>query len=252
MTVHMNEVQIGRVVLGLDIASGWIRDYTNAGFNTVSAQPYAFPAYDRYDGGTTEPDRLTDGDLMSPVLLNVKVSIRSFYGLQRVRSRLERALAHPILEEPLAGVRDLDKLASAVRILYEVLDDPETRPWGVGGTTLSKVLHRKRPSSVVLHDQWVRACYVGDDSPVPLVRGRSWADYMSSITLAIRADIESQPEAFSILRDAAGPSALTHVRLLDILAWKSKGSPPAHVPDEGDQAGTRGGDSPSDEVRQAG
>lgn len=28
---------------------------------------------------------------------------------------------------------------------------------GIGGTTLSKVLHRKRPQSVPLHDMWVRS-----------------------------------------------------------------------------------------------
>ena len=113
---------------------------------------------------------------MAPGLLNVPVNIRSFYGLQRVRTRLEDALRHPLLEGPLGDTPDPDELGLAVRALYQVLDDPTTRPWGVGGTTLSKVLHRKRPQSVVLHDRWVRACYVGDESPVPRAPGRSWAD----------------------------------------------------------------------------
>lgn len=234
MTIHAGDhVRIGRVEIPLEVASAWVHDYTDAAHNVVSQRPYAFPAYDRYDGGTTEPDRLTDGDLLAPGLLNVPVKIRSFYGLQRVRGRLEDALRHPALERPLADMADPEELAWAVRALYEVLDDPATRPWGVGATTLSKVLHRKRPHSVVLHDRWVRACYVGDDAPVPSAKDRSWADYMGLITDAVRNDIASQREAFRVLEAAAGEQGeLSHVRLLDILAWNSKGDAPAHGPDE--------------------
>ena len=228
MTVESgDEVRIGRVVVPLETASIWIRDYTNAASNAVSERPYAFPAYDCYDGGTTEPDRLTDGDLLAPGLLNVPVKIRSFYGLQRVRGRLEEALRHPVLEQPLADVGNREEFASAVRALYDVLDDPTTRPWGVSGTTLSKVLHRKRPHSVVLHDRWVRACYVGDNSPVPRADRRSWADYMVLITDAIREDIVAQAGSFSVLEAVAGEAGqLSHVRLLDILAWNSRGESP--------------------------
>lgn len=233
MTIHTGDVRIGRVVVPLETASAWIRDYTDAASNAVSRRPYAFPAYDFYDGGTAEPDRLTDGDLLAPSLLNVPVKVRSFYGLQRVRGRLEEALRHVVLEQPLADVEDPDELRLAVRALYDVLDDPMTRPWGVSGTTLSKVLHRKRPHSVVLHDRWVRACYVGDDAPVPPDRGRSWAAYMVLVTTAIREDIASQREVFVALQAAVGePGHLSDARLLDILAWRSKGDAPAHGPDE--------------------
>lgn len=233
MTLRTGDVHIGRVRVPLETASAWIRDYTNAAINVVSARPYAFPAYDCYDGGTNEPDRLTDGDLLAPGLLNVPVKIRSFYGLQRVRGQLEEALRHPVLEKPLAEIADPEEYRPAVRALYGVLDDPATRPWGVSGTTLSKVLHRKRPHSVVLHDRWVRACYVGDGAPVPRANDRTWADYMVLVTDAIRKDIASQPEVFGALEAAAGESAhLSHARLLDILAWNSKGDAPAQGPDE--------------------
>ena len=118
---------------------------------------------------------------------------------------------------------DPEELRLAVRALYEVLDDPTARPWGVGGTTRSKVLHRKPSQSVVLHDRWVRACYVGDDAPVPRATSRTWADYMVLITIAIREDMASQPEVFGVLKAAAGePGRLSDARLLDILAWNSK------------------------------
>lgn len=247
MTERTGEVRIGRVVVPLETASTWIRDYTKA-VNVVSARPYAYPAYDCYDGGTAEPDRLTDGDLLAPGLLNVPVKIRSFYGLQRVRGRLEEALRHPVLGKPLADVKDPEELRAAVRALYDVLDDSTTRPWGVRGTTLSKVFHRKRPHSVVLHDRWVRACYVGDDAPVPYAKSRSWAEYMVLITDAVREDIARQPEVFDVLEAAEGGHAsLSHARLLDILAWNSKGDVPPDRPVEslldGDDATDRASNS---------
>lgn len=229
MTKKTQDVRVGRASIPLETASGWVREYTNGAANLVSEHPYAFPAYDRFDEGTSEPSRLTDGDLLAPGLLNVPVKIRSFYGLQRVRGRLEERLSDPILDKPLAEIGDWEELRLAVLALYGVLDDSTVRTWGVGGTTLSKVLHRKRPHSVVLHDRWVRACYVGDDAPVPVEKGRTWADYMVLITQAIRADIVNQPAAFRVLQDAVeGPGQLSDVRLLDIVAWNSKGdAPPA-------------------------
>lgn len=62
----MAQVRVGRVEIPLDTAAAWIAEYTDGSVNISSDRPYAFPAYDRYDGGTTEPARLTDGDLLAP------------------------------------------------------------------------------------------------------------------------------------------------------------------------------------------
>lgn len=111
-----------------------------------------------------------------------------------------------------------------IKPLYGVLDDPKERPWGVGGTTLSKVLHRKRPQSVVLHDRWVRACYVGDGAPLDEDHARSWAEYMADLTRAVRDDLRAQPKQFRALDKATScHGRLSAVRLLDIVAWTSKG-----------------------------
>src|SRR4051794_18209788 len=82
-TIAEGQVSVGRATnIPLVTAKRWVADYTDAAANRVSDDPYAFPAYDRYDGGTVDPGTLTDGDLLAPVLLNVQVKIRSFYGLQ--------------------------------------------------------------------------------------------------------------------------------------------------------------------------
>jgi Family of unknown function (DUF6308) len=232
------DIRVGHVQVPMATATGWVRDYTNAEKNTTGSAPYAYPAYDRYSKVSNDPLLLTDGDFLAPVLLNVRLSIRSFYALQRSREVLEECLANEDLARPLAEIEDPDRIDAMVKPLYAVLDDPATKPWGVEGTTLSKVLHRKRPQSLVLHDVWVRACYVSDNGPVPRARKRSWADYMAAVTRAIGDDIRTQKTQFERLDEASRePGELSPVRLLDILAWKSQGHTPADEVEVSDQDG---------------
>ena len=216
-----DSLRIGRFTVELDVASEWVREYTDAETNASSNDPYAYPAYDGYESSSNEPGTLTDGDLLAPVLLNVDIGIRSYYGLKKVRTELESVLAEPRLAENLADLSDEEIAASATGI-YEVLDG-DMAPSGIGGTKLSKIVHRKRPASLALHDKWVHACYVGPDGPVvPARKGeRTWAEYMSQLTIAIATDLRSQRTEFSWLqeRSLAESPPLTDLRLLDILAW---------------------------------
>ena len=225
------DVQVGQVTLGLDTALRWVREYTGAERNETATDPYAYPAYDLYEQDTNDPRRLTDADLLAPALLNVSVSIRSFYGLRRMRRELETGLAAVDPERPLAELAE-SEIAATMQALYGVLDT-ESRPHGVRATALSKVLHRKAPHALVLRDVWVRACYVGPDGPVRYAKVRTWAAYMTELTVAIRNDIRAQPDVLRQLDAAAGtPGALSPVRLIDILAWKSKGKSTDRTPGE--------------------
>jgi hypothetical protein len=221
-------VKVGQVEISLAKAVDWVRAYTDVEANTSGPAPYAFPAYDEYESETNEPRRITDADLLAPVLLNVRLPIRSFYGLQLIRGHLEDGLANEDLLLPLAEIDGPKRIAAMVGPLYAVLDDPKLKPWGVKATTLSKVLHRKAPQSLVLHDAWVRACYVGERGPVRQARNRSFAEYMTAITTAIGDDLRTQRDAFSRLAAVSrAAGTLSHVRLLDILAWKSQGNSPS-------------------------
>jgi Family of unknown function (DUF6308) len=219
-------VTIGRFEVPIETGMQWIRDYTDGAANLTSDSPYAYPAYDCYLAGNDLPTVLSDADFMAPGLLNVPVRIRSFYGLQRVRERLESNMRPKDLARPLAELAD-DRIAELTGRIYAVLDNPSTKPWGVNGTTLSKVLHRKRPASIALHDKWVQACYVGNDAPVPTARTRTWADYMALVSQAMAADLRSQTDQFLRLQRSSGAKpALTDLRLLDILAWNvGQGAP---------------------------
>lgn len=225
MTIDAPEmIDIGSVQIDLAKAENWVRKYTDAKKNITGKNPYAYPAYDRYEQETNDPMRITDADHLAPTLLNVPPTVRAFYGLQRIRGLLEAALANEDLALPLADIDDPARVTAMVKPLYAILDDPKTKPSGIRATTLSKVLHRKRPESIVLHDKWVRMCYVGDRKPVRRATRRSWADYMVAVTAAMGEDIRRQPVQFARLHAATGaPGTLTHVRLLDIVAWTSQG-----------------------------
>lgn len=130
----------------------------------------------------------------------------------------------PHLAMDVAAISDPARIEEMIPPLYAVLNDPKTRPVGVRVTTLSKVLHRKHPKSIVLQDIQVERCYFGDDALVKPTRGRSVADYMAAITVAIAADIRDQEETFAMLDEASSsPGELSRIRLLDILAWRSGG-----------------------------
>jgi hypothetical protein len=218
---------VGSVPIALATAVRWVREYTDVEKNATGKAPYAYPAYDHYESETNDPLRITDADLLAPVLLNVPPKIRTFYDLQRIRGILESGLANDDLARPLAEIEDPGRIAAMVKPLYAVIDDPKTKPWRVRATLLSKVLHRKRPQSLILHDKWVKACYVGDGKPVTPVKGRTWADYIAAVTTAIGDDIRGQQPAFAQLDAATGtPGTISHVRLLDILAWRSQGNAP--------------------------
>ncbi len=139
MTVVAEDfIRVGRVKIPLATAEAWVQDYTNEEKSRASSAPYAYPAYDRYAEATNDPLLLTDGDLLAPVLLNVRLSIRSFYALQRSREELQEGLANEDLALPLAEIDDPERITAMVKPLYSVLDDPASKPWGVEGTTLSR------------------------------------------------------------------------------------------------------------------
>jgi hypothetical protein len=88
--------------------------------HTVSAAPYAYPAYDQYNAGHNVATVLQDADFLAPGLLNVSVAVRSFYGLQRLRDRLQVLLEQSDLARPLAELAN-DRIALHVAGLYSWL-----------------------------------------------------------------------------------------------------------------------------------
>jgi len=224
-----HSIRIGNRSIDMLTATRWVTDYTDASANLLARNPFAYPAYDRYRVTDNHPAVLDDGDLLAPVLLNVKVSVRSFYALQRHRHELQQRLAAEELEKSLAELDDAE-IATHIGGLFAILDGDDTAGTptdtavhGVRGTTLSKILHRKRPRSVPLHDAWVWTCYVGKGGhPVQDAPTRTWRTYMTLIASAMAQDLREQPTQFAQLQDASSAEpGLSDLRLLDILAWNA-------------------------------
>ena len=71
-------VRVGALRVPLGTARTWLRDYFDEDSNRRSTRPFAFPAYEAFDTGST-PETLNDGDLLAPALLNVQPSLAAFY-----------------------------------------------------------------------------------------------------------------------------------------------------------------------------
>lgn len=175
---------------------------------------YAWPYYDFFDAGSTN-DEINDGDLLAPVLLNVNPRIHGFAALQEVAPLLAQRLSAIEADTDLADASDA--AIQSVGELFRVLD--EGRLLGVSGTTLSKVLHRKRPRLIPLHDTFVNDAYVR--SPIPSHRNRSWVEYIGLVMQAMRADLNQEVASWKRI-EAVAPvthGRLTRLRALDIIAW---------------------------------
>ncbi|WP_283514952.1 DUF6308 family protein [Streptomyces sp. H10-C2] len=145
-------------------AEAWIHVYFDEDANRTKAatkggKPFAYPAYDRLVTGSG-PDELNDGDLLAPLLLNAPLTITAVYSLQAVCRTLERGLAAVPPDLTLEVAVTEGRHRPLLEDLIGVLDIPGAVP-GVQLTTLTKVLHRKRPLFVPLFDKRVKAHYYG-------------------------------------------------------------------------------------------
>lgn len=130
-------LSVGGREVDVAIAREWVREYLNG-----ARGQFGYPSYDGYRT-FSDDDHLYDGDLLAPVLLNVQVKIGSFADLCACRDELEVALADVPVDKDLADAEA--STIAKVGSLFGVLDS-ESRPRNVRGTTLAKVLHRKRPA----------------------------------------------------------------------------------------------------------
>ncbi|WP_370087670.1 DUF6308 family protein [Streptacidiphilus sp. MAP12-16] len=211
-------LRVGGRLTPLGRAVHWVTQYFDATANQTGKNPYAYPAYDDLHTGSS-PDQLTDGDLLAPTLLNAAPSITAFYTLQALRPTLEAALAAIPPDLTLQDAVRTGRHHELVGELFRCLDEQKTP--GVQLTTLTKVLHRKRPLLIPLHDRHVRACYVNDGPTYPMRRtaGRTWAHYTATLAASIADDLDRQAEQWAVLRSCVPDIGL--LRILDVVAWNT-------------------------------
>lgn len=193
------------------MAKGWAKTYL---VDRPGAS--AYPAYDSYPGADSES--VERQDLLAIGLLNVtNNAISVYYGLEKLLGHINERLNASALIGDLAssGPATLEAIVN----LFGVLEEHPTKH--VRLTTLSKVLHRKRPALLPLFDDNIGYCYsecVG--APVPYKSGRSNADYRRSWLAALRDDLASQLDQWEEIAAIAPGPAITPLRALDIIGWE--------------------------------
>jgi hypothetical protein len=193
-------VSVGYLEISKRDAVGYVERYRSG-----RVAPGVHDGYDAYST-TNEFDRLVDGDLLAPTLLGVPVDSPTFVNLKKVRQRLEVALAAIPGRVALADASDLHAIGRP----FAVIDERLVK--GARGTTLSKILHRKRPGLIPIYDQYVWAIYrsrTGSD------RSRTWATFMTTLAAEMREDLRSARELWEQWEPET--SAL---RALDMVVWQ--------------------------------
>lgn len=204
------ELKVGGERVSFDEAKLWATEYL------VERPASAYPAYDGYPGSAG--DTVDRQDLLAVTLLNVSNKpLKVYYGLESQMDLLNERLTHPALKGGLrkATTATLDAIAR----LYDVLEE---RPASnVKLTTLTKVLHRKRPELLPLFDTKIEHCYtLCADAPVKSEKGRSKHDYRLAWLEAVQHDLDKHHDLWEELAAIAPGPAITPLRALDIIGWE--------------------------------
>lgn len=207
----MTKLRVGGAWVEFEEAQRWATDYL-ANNEVMSA----YPAYDGYPGSPTST--LGPQDLLAPALLNVSQNpVAAYYGLQALSGPLNEQLARVAPDANLAD--DRIEIVDQIGRLFDVLDEHPTKY--VKLTTLSKVLHRKRPHLVPLFDAHIHWCYtLHRDAPVPEQPGRSKAGYRRAWIHAVRQDLIDQEDRWGEIAAIAPGPLITPLRALDIVGWE--------------------------------
>lgn len=103
--------------------------------------------------------------------------------------------------------------------LFDVLEEAPAD--NVKLTTLSKVLHRKRPELLPLFDAKIRYCYTDRaGAPVPPKNNRSKRDYRLAWLEALQHDFHRQYEQWQEIAAIAPGPKISPLRALDIIGWE--------------------------------
>jgi hypothetical protein len=227
----LSSIRIGGVDIDRDRASVAAAQYLAA-----QGHRFGYPAYDAFDSGAGL-FRVGDGDFLTPALLNVPVSVKTFYSLSDLRDRLDSWLLRVPPDARLvdAGPAELQLLGE----LFAVLDGGGRRPH-IRGSVLAKVMHRKRPSFVPLYDRHVDHCYRGaQGAPITRDNRRPWSEFLPMLGTAMIEDLRREADYLAEVVAMATNPVITPLRALDIVAWqagRSTGPKPGlwsnDVPDE--------------------
>ena len=203
-------VRIGGVEVERELALESARSYLSR------RDRFGYPAYDSF-GSEGGPWRVSDADLVAPVLLNAEMNSRTFYALEGIREHLEAGWSMfrsmPGWSRPVR--RNWPSSASCSRCWTPTIcrSTPADR-------MLAKVMHRKRPAFIPLYDRFVDYCYRGVGERAHPEGPQAG---LARLPAAARPGHHRRPAGGSgLLREVAGLAngpVITPLRALDIVAW---------------------------------
>lgn len=175
---------------------------------------FAFTTYDVL-GDALGP--LSPADVLMANLLSLKLGWQEVVPLfaegegpaQELRKKLDTALSDLAETKPFEDFDSLEELEESVASLSAANAASKNVPQWTP-TTVSKVLHRRRPHIVPLNDSYVRGFYCVRDTESRLLRRALWND--------LRENREWMSDLASNIRTTDGRT-LTLLRLADILIW---------------------------------
>lgn len=166
-------------------------------------------------GDRNEPNRITATDLIAVSMLSVYVPAQAAIGiLDDLGDEIESLLARMPVEAHLEDLHDTDFGAFFERdapasALWSLLRQREDT-WGIGPTTASKILARKRPHLVPIYDS-----VIADQVGIPNAddQWKIWFEAFQGVAGKVFAD-----HLRSIRKDS-GQDHLSLLRVLDIVLW---------------------------------
>lgn len=198
-----------------EVAAGHINKYFEV--RTDGRPKYTGSKFETFAGGgdIVDPNRITSADLIAVSMLSVHVPGEAALGITgEFAGEIEELLAQVPTELRLEDLTEdefvtyLDDGSPAGRI-WALLRQRGNR-WGVGQTTTSKILARKRPHLVPIYDSVIAGLVGMRDSRS---QWRCWWE-------AFQGDEGRKLiERLAVIRAASGQTHLSLLRVLDIVLW---------------------------------
>lgn len=202
----------------LSAATAYLKKYLAAPSSSGNGEwPAIGRRFDQLAMPDESPNALTASDLVAVSFLSVNVPPRAAWAFLDWRSEaitrvLERIPVNLSIEDQHCAF-DVYSRSSALQDLWNLLRHDELgQPWGMGPTTVSKLMARKRPRLVPLQDRVVM-------SELGAVNATYWDLWWHAMHLKI--DEQYPVVEFAQCARANVPAAhdLSLLRVLDIIIW---------------------------------
>ncbi|GAA1128597.1 DUF6308 family protein [Citricoccus alkalitolerans] len=197
-----------------DLALSYVQRYFSSQKN---GRPlYSGSRFETFAGGgdIVEPNRITHSDLIAVSMLSVHVPAQAAIGITGTHAEeIEELLTRIPTDVALESLSEFEPYLgpeSATQKLWDLLRQNHGTRWGLGPTTTSKIMARKRPQLVPVLDSVVSKARKGN-------RTRNyWFDWFEAFK---EPGHEDQIGELQKIRAESGQHHLSLVRVLDIILW---------------------------------